>query len=479
MDKEEIIEKMKELRENIELKDFMEKLNSENPELENTKKVENVKYLGEIIINEKNEQIYLVYEKIYNPQGESVKESICCYTANGELLGVYLDSFDAIALKQEYKNNSELYKELNKLDINGQLDLEEIEKAELEQIAKSLGINKEEIKAMSSIELAKKIEERQEAKESNKEEQQEEQQILNKEETKNITDGKQEIKLGTRVDEYKTLGKALDLNESEYSKVVIVYSEKLKELQGDNEKINNTMYSFVAIKKDGTAEVINDRLKVDERTGDNSLKDSIKIDANEKARKDNKTKTRFQIIGKNGQNEDKSDYEKETLSVEPGQYGEIKAYYGKGRTRDNVNIETQLETSSIKPTSIELRKLQAERKGLNKENNDKMAKEADYYFNKGAEEISMYSADGDKDTVILADYLENNIDIIVEEIMQNEKIASQFGKRDKEYIKEKLQRAIGSENEKPYTQEEIEKIIKDIETELESDAANFQTRNRR
>ncbi|MBO4293606.1 MAG: hypothetical protein J5881_04390 [Clostridia bacterium] len=477
MEKEEIIEKMKELRENIELKDFMEKLNSENPELENTKRVENVKYLGEIIINEKKEQIYLVYEKTYNPQGECVKESICCYTANGELLGIYSDSFQAIALKEEYKNNSELYKELNELDINGQLDLEEIEKAELEQIAKSLGIDKEEIKAMSSMELAQKIEEHQDSKESKKEENKEEQQTLNKEETKNITDGKQEIKLGTRVDEYKTLGKTLDLNESEYSKVVIVYSEKLKELQGDNEKINNTMYSFVAIKKDGTAEVINDRLKVDERTGDNSLKESIKIDANEKARKDNKTKTRFQIIGKNGQNEAKSDYEKETLSVEPGQYGEIKAYYGKGRTRDNVNIETQLETSNIKPTSIDIRKMQAERKGTHKDNNEKMAKEADYYFNKGVEEISMYSADGDKDTVILADYLESNKDIIVDKIMQNEIIAnSQFGEKD---IEEKIQRVMEDEKGRPYTQEEIREKIDEIEKEIVDDASNFPTRNRR
>ena len=177
------------------------------------------------------------------------------------------------------------------LDKNGILDLNKIEKAELEEIAKALGIDENDIKAMSSMELAQKIEEKQDTKINPEEDdEQEEEKQLNKEETKKITDGKQEIKLGTKVDEYKTLGQALDLNESEYSKVVIVYSDKLKQIQDESEPINNTTYSFVAIKKDGTAQIINDRLRVDPRSGNNSFKDALKIDADKTARKDDKTK---------------------------------------------------------------------------------------------------------------------------------------------------------------------------------------------
>ena len=480
MNKEEMIEKMKNIREQVELKYLKEELENENQKQKATKRVKNVKYIGEIDIENATQSVFLVDEQEVDEYGDLINEYSNCYTEDGTLLGRYIEYLDSIILMERFKDLDNIYNQIDKLDLNGILDLEQIEKTQLEEIANALGIDKEEIKSLSSMELAQKIEEKQDTNgkqnDDKLEEDEPKEEKLNKEETKKITDGKQEIKLDTRVDEYKTLGKVLDLNESEYSKVAIVYSEKLKEIQGENNSVNNTMYSFVAIKKDGTSELINDRLKVDERSGNDSLKESIKIDADEKARKDNKTKTRFQIIGKNGQNEGKSDYEKETLSVEQGQYGEIKAFYGKGRTKDNVNIETQLETSNIKPTSIEIKRMQAERKGTYKENNEKMATEADYYFDKGAEEVSMYSVDGDENTVILSDYIDNNKDEIVAKIMQNETIAnSQFGESD---IKEKLQGVIEKENQKPYTQEEIEQIINDIETEIANDAGNFPTRNR-
>ena len=480
MEEKVIIERMKKLREHIELKYLKEKLDNEIQNNDCEKQVRNVKYIGNVNIEGETKEVYLIQEQEVENKYNVIKENLNCYTEDGVLVGRYLEYMDSIILVEQFKDVDDIYDQINKLDLNGKLDLEEIEKAQLERIANTLGIEKEDIESMSSIELAQKIEEKEEKEEEETQANQkedEEKQNLNKKETKKITDGKQEIKLGTRVDETKTLGKVLDLNESEYSKVVIVYSEKLKKLQGENATINNTMYSFVAIKKDGTSELINDRLKVDERSGNDSLKDSIKIDADEKARKDNKTKTRFQVIGKNGENEGRSDYEKETLSVEPGQYGEIKAYYGKGRTTDNVNIETQLETSNIKPTSVELRKMQAERKGIHKESNEKMAKEADYYFNKGADEISMYSADGDKNTIVLADYIESNKEEIVTKIMQNEIIAnSQFGKKD---IEEKLKRVTDDEKTKTYTQEEIQEKINKIEEEIETDAGYFQTRVRR
>lgn len=451
-----------------ELKEKMEKIKNAI-ESDYTKNVDNVKYLGEINIEDELKQIFLVIEQELDENGDAVNEYSNCYTEDGELLGRYVEYLDSIVMLEEFRDE---YQQLNKLNINGIIDLKEIEKEQLEQIAKALGIKEDEIKSMSSMDLAQKIEQKQDAKENS----QEDEQTLNEEETKIISNGKQEIKLGVRVDEYRTLGKALDLNESEYSKVAIVYSERLQEIQGEGEPINNTTYSFVAIKKDGTAEVINDRLKVDERTGNNSLKESIKIDANERAREDNKTKTRFQIIGKNGENEGKSDLEKETLSVEMGQYGEIKAYYGKGRSKENENIETQLETTNVRPTSRELREVQSERKGMHKDSNDKSAKEAKANLENGKDDISMYSADGDENTIVLADYVEHNKEEIVAKIMQNEVIAnSQFGEKD---IEEKLERVTEDENEQTYTQEEIEQKLEEIEKEIEEDAGNFPTRYR-
>lgn len=477
MDREEIVSKMKELREMFELKYIKEEMEEKK---DTFKKVGNVKYLGNIEIDEQIIPIYLVLEQEFKNDGTPVFESYNCYTEDGNFIGRLVDQYDMIAIKEQYSEIDGLYDQVNSLDKNGILDLNKIEKAELEEIAKALGIDENDIKAMSSMELAQKIEEKQDAKinpeEEKEDDEQEEEKQLNKEETKKITDGKQEIKLGTKVDEYKTLGQALDLNESEYSKVVIVYSDKLKQIQDESEPINNTTYSFVAIKKDGTAQIINDRLRVDPRSGNNSFKDALKIDADKTARKDDKTKTRFQIIGKNGQNEGKADKDIETLSVENGQYGEVKAYYGKGRTIDgNMNIETQLETSNVKPTSIEMRQLQADRKGIY--NNDKMAEEGNKHFDNGEEKVSMYSVDGDENTLILSDYVEHNKEAIIAQMMANETIAnSQFGEKD---IEDKLTRSTEDDKEKPYTQKEIEEKIKDIEQELADDAANFPERNRK
>ena len=81
------------------------------------------------------------------------------------------------------------------------------------------------------------------------------------------------------------------------------------------------------------------------------------------------------------------------------------------------------------------------------------------------------------DVVDIADYIECNKEVIIQKIMQNETIAnSQFGEKD---IEEKLQKATEDEKNKPYTQEEIMQKIEEIEKEIESDAGNFPTRNRR
>ena len=467
MDREEIFLKMKELRENLDLKFLNEEMEEKK---ETFKKVQNVKYLGNVEIDEETIQIFLIFVQEMDKDGRAISEICNCYTEDGNLIGRFVSQYDIIAIREEYTEIDGLYEKVNMLDKNGELDLNKIEKAELENIAKALGMKEEEIQAMSSMELAQKIEEKQEAKENNENEQDEENQ-LDKEQTKNITDGKREISLSTRVDEYKTLGQVLDLNESEYSKVAIVYSEKLKEIQDENQPINNTAYSFVAIKKDGTAEVINDRLKVDERSGNNSFKDAIKVDADETARKDDKTKTRFQIIGKNGEKEGRPYNELETLSVENGQYGEIKAYYGKGTTRDGkLNIETQLATDKMMPTSIELRKLQSDRKGIY--NNDQMAKEANESFEKGDEEINIDTVDGDPNTVNLTDYIEKNKELIIEEVMA-EIEDTQFGESD---VINELDKVIEKDDKTTYTQEEINQKIDEIKKEIVRDAENFPTR---
>ena len=307
-------------------------------------------------------------------------------------------------------------------------------------------MKKEDIKAMAEVELEEKLEKQENGKKE-----------LNKEETNKIISDKQQIKADTKIDDKKTIGQALDLNTTEYSKVAIVYSDKLNEIADNpNDAKNSTRYSFVAIRKDGTAQIINDKLEIDASSGNNSNKEAIKVDANKTARKDNKTLSRYKIAGKD-----------EYLSVENRQYGEVKAYYGKGKTKDgNMNVETQLETTNVRPTSRQLRELQADKKGIYKTEN--MAKEANEHFdNHNEESIGINAVDGDENTVDKQDvdeiqdgYIQN----IVNELMQVEEIDEVFTRRE---IEERTVKFFEKQNNITNMKELKEQLKNDIQFDAE------------
>ena len=469
-DIDDIINKMKELRQKRDIEILNSDLENVNldsdfqKDLKNNK-VLNVKYLGEI----ENKSIFLLIEQEQDKNGNLIIVEKY-YNEDLEFLGGNnkSDGFDFIILNKEHINNNDILESLNKLDKQGKLDLEDLEKRELEEIAKALGIDEKDIKAMSEMDLVKQIEEKQEdnnldKKDKNKDQ---EEQELKKEETNKIISQKQEIKINTKVDDKKTIGQVLGLSSGEYTKIAIVYSERLHEIKDGN--INNTRYSFVAIRKDGTAKTIDDKIQIDANSGNNSYKDSIKIDADKTARKDDKTRSRYKINGKD-----------EYLSVENGQYGEIKAYYGKNKTRDrNENVETQLETNNIRPTEIELRRLQADYKG--RYNTDKMAKEANIHFEEHKEEkVGVKSVDGDEKTIdhIHIEFNEENIDYLSKEIakkaMENTAVEDVFTSKETEQMSKKyIQENI--EELEDLDAEQFEKKLKDIEDKIIVDANNMQ-----
>lgn len=479
----EIINKMKELREKRELEILdsqLEKINLNSDYQKDLKnnRVLNVKYLGEILLdkdsNKQNTSIFMLIEQIKDKKGNLIIVEKY-YTEDLKFLGGNNrgDGFDFIMLNRDHINDKNLLDNINNLDKEGKLDLAQIERRELEEIAKALGTDEKDIQAMSEIDLVKEIEENNEDgnKKDNKEKQKDKDdknKELNKKETKKVVNTKQEIKINTKIDNKKTIGQALKLDSSEYTKIAIVYSDKLQELNAKNEKINNTRYSFVAIRKDGTAKTINDKLELDSLAGNNSYKDSIKIDADKTARKDDKTRSRYKINGK-----------EEFLSVENGQYGEIKAYYEKGRTREkNENIGTQIETDNIRPTSIEIRRMQADYKG--KYNTDKMVKEANEHFEEHKDKkVGLKSVDGNKDTIdhlhieANKESIEAVAKIITKDAMKNSEVEDVFTSKEvEEMSKNYLEKNI--EELKELDSEKLEKKLKKLEDNIIIDANNIQ-----
>ena len=501
---DEIIGKMRELRtkREMEILDSQLKninLDSDYQENLNNHKVLNVKYLGDIDMPERADYslsntadsskdlkkqkiaIFLLIEQQQDKDGNIVIVEKY-YTEDFELLGGNnkSDEFDFIMLNREHVNEKELLDSLNGLDKEGKLDLEEIERRELEEIAKALGIDEKDIEKMSEMDLVKEIEEKQEDNKDNKpKEEKTDKQELNEEEVNKIINPQQEMKTKIKVDNKQTLGKVLGLDTGEFTKVAIVYSEKLQELASNNEKTNTTRYAFVAIRKDGTAQTINDKLEIDSASGNNPYKESIKIDADETAREDNKIRSRYKIKGRD-----------EYLSIENGKYGELKAYYGKGKTRsENEAVETQLETTNVRPTSIELRKLQATYKG--KYNTDKMAKEANQKFDMRKEKIGIKSVDGDENTiehthddeetiyhVHVRDYSDEDFQELAKEMMKNDSIETEFTNEEvQKMIKNYWQKDMDSDKE--YSVEEMKEKIENTEKMIEQDAENLSQQKKR
>ncbi len=452
MNNDELLKKMRQLRDSIETKDNK---NEKTTTLD-------IIYLGEIQWNDKvnnserYESLYIVKKQIkeINKEGKEEVRLVNNYYLGDKCIGAYLKEepyFTSTLEEDKLQAVKSLLDKNEKEQVQG-ISLVALEEEQLdiitEEMSKKYGIKlkKEDIKAMAEVELEEKLEKQENGKKE-----------LNKEETNKIISDKQQIKADTKIDDKKTIGQALDLNTTEYSKVAIVYSDKLNEIADNpNDAKNSTRYSFVAIRKDGTAQIINDKLEIDASSGNNSNKEAIKVDANKTARKDNKTLSRYKIAGKD-----------EYLSVENGQYGEVKAYYGKGKTKDgNMNVETQLETTNVRPTSRQLRELQADKKGIYKTEN--MAKEANEHFdNHNEESIGINAVDGDENTVDKQDvdeiqdgYIQN----IVNELMQVEEIDEVFTRRE---IEERTVKFFEKQNNITNMKELKEQLKNDIQFDAE------------
>lgn len=251
MDKNQIIATMK------LLKEFRnEKLNGKSGN------VLDVQYIGNINKDEEKKQklaVYLVIEQykkdnqifeIERYYSQDLQSGDIKFLAGNNIN----DGIDTIYLSQNYtkdeKTKEFLHKEINSIPKEAKISLLNQEK--LEKMAKELGISVEEIESMVQLDLDKEVdkdknqegqnEERENSKENVKKDKQ-----LNKKQTKELTEssGKQELNIDTQFDGKNTLKNELGLTD-EYKSVMVVYSEKLKDIGG---KYTNSPLAFVAIDK--------------------------------------------------------------------------------------------------------------------------------------------------------------------------------------------------------------------------------------
>ena len=143
INKEKILEKMREIREKRDLeilKHDLDNINLDTDYQENLRKnkVKNVKFLGTVQIDGEEKGIFLVTEQKEIEEGKLI-DIERYYTEDGEMLAGNntIDGYE-LMLNEKFQGNENLLEELKDLDKEGILDLNELEENRKEKIAKAL-----------------------------------------------------------------------------------------------------------------------------------------------------------------------------------------------------------------------------------------------------------------------------------------------------------------------------------------------------
>ena len=359
-DKEKIIDKMRELRDKRDLELLNQDMEDVNLDSDYQKevsqnKVLNVKYLGTIEIEGEQKGIYLLIEQKEEKDG-SLAEIEKYYTEDGEFLGAdsNLDQFEFITLTEEYMNRDGLLEQIESLDKEGILDLNEIENERLEELARELGIDVEDIQKLAEIDADKELDKWHEKLTNEQIEELQEKGIepgdeeyrrylldhglsLPKEEVEEGISTKTEIKTNQKVTDKDTMASLLNVEGKGYVKIAVVYSDKLK----DNE--NTTGFTFVGIKSDGSAEKID---ILEQAYGNNPTKNVQTMNRDGSKIEEDKVNSIFRIKGK----------DEEQLAVNIGQMGTIEPKFVRTPRQDGEKaISIPIETQNIRPTTRETR----------------------------------------------------------------------------------------------------------------------------
>ena len=379
-DEEKIIDKMRELRdkrdlellnqdmEDVNLDSYYQKEVSKN-------KVLNVKYLGTIEINGEQKGIYLMIEQKEEKDGR-LAEIEKYYTEDGEFLGAdsNLDQFEFITLSEEYINKDGLLEQIESLDKEGILDLNEIENERLEELARELGIDVEDIQKLAEIDANKEIDKWHEKLTNEQIEELQEEGIepgdeeyrrylldhglsIPKEEIEKGISTKSEINTNQKVTDKDTIASLLNVEERGYVKIAVVYSDKLK----DNE--NTTGFTFVGIKSDGSAEKID---TLEQAYGNNPTQNVQTMSRDGSKIEKDKVNSRFKIKGR----------DEEQLAVNIGQMGTIEPKFVRApRQEGEKAISIPIETQNVRPTTREVREYMNSSKNANMKDNIKNIEE--------------------------------------------------------------------------------------------------------
>lgn len=348
--------------------------------------------------------------------------------------------------EEEIENNS-----INKLQIK---DMAEVLSAYLgrtikeEEVQKTLeDMNKEELE-----ELSEEKEQENVGKEKKKNE------LSEKQAEKIKVNGIQRADLSQNVDGIETLGKRLDLYGYQY--IYVVYSENVNEIN-PNAKRNDTTYSLIGMKNDGTAKVLNDEFEMDSSVGNNASKVQTRINADGTATRDSKDSSVF-VRKSNGM----------TIGCR-NDGGIVRMSLGQKTIEENEITSTEIRTSKTGYIPIQTREIFNRNKGVRQI--DKIQDKVKEHTDEGCTSKDVRDFDGDESTETHEHF---DLEYYVQEILNyeneqgEEQIKEVFTESE---VRDKLLREL-KENEDKLPQEQI---IENVKKEMNLDAENLEREHKR
>ena len=317
-----------------------------------------------------------------------------------------------------------------------------------EEVQKTLeDMNKEELE-----ELSEEKEQENVGKEKKKNE------LSEKQAEKIKVNGIQRADLSQNVDGIETLGKRLDLYGYQY--IYVVYSENVNEIN-PNAKRNDTTYSLIGMKNDGTAKVLNDEFEMDSSVGNNASKVQTRINADGTATRDSKDSSVF-VRKSNGM----------TIGCR-NDGGIVRMSLGQKTIEENEITSTEIRTSQTGYIPIQTREIFNRNKGVRQI--DKIQDEVKEHTDEGCTPKDVRDFDGDESTETHEHF---DLEYYVQEILNyeneqgEEQIKEVFTENE---VRDKLLREL-KENEDKLPQEQI---IENVKKEMNLDAENLEREHKR
>lgn len=323
-----------------EILNIMRKINEAMADQD--KKIEAIKYLGEIELEGRKKDIYLVRELVEkNINGEMYQTEVDTYITE-ELEKIagnnHSDNYQYPMVVGRFTTEKEnIEEQLQDLDEEGLLDLGQMEKERLKSIAKALGIKEEEIKQIDEVDLYQEVEE--------------------KEVSENDLKGL-DIKEETKLSQYikgESLEKKLGLRNHGIEDGVTLARVSSSSLNKYLDKPTTQIDSFVVIRKDGTAVALGeDILEPDSRLGTNPTKQIATANVEQGNVKNESITSSWRIVNGSGR-----DYLSVGYDESYGSHREIRYMMASVKEKDYVSIE--LETKQTWRQDEDIRQYMLER----------------------------------------------------------------------------------------------------------------------